>query len=101
MTTKSYNFRLGPLLRAVLLLHDVLQFIVVPRVHRVLNKNLKNQFPWQPKFTTTHLLPQITIERPLLGLPLDGQIMGKLALVPLGALALLEKCAQDRLWVRS
>ena len=43
----------------------------------------------------------VHIHTPLLGLSLESQIVGELALVSLLALALLEEQTQDTLWVRT
>jgi hypothetical protein len=69
---------------SVFLLDDFLELLVVPGVHRV-----------------QLVLPHITVQAPLLGLPLDSQVVRKLTLVTLRTLTLLEKRTQDRLRVRA
>lgn len=51
---------------------------------------------WKVTFSST-----LVVQASLCRLSLYGQVMGELALVPLGALALLEKGTQDRLWVHT
>ena len=46
-------------------------------------------------------IPHVHIDAPLLGLPLDPQIVGELALGTLGTLALLEESAQHSLRIGS
>ena len=79
----THNVCLVALLRAVLLLDDVGELVVVPVVHVVI------------------FVAFVLVEVPLRRLPLDRRVVRELALVALLAQPLLEEGAEHRLGVHS
>ena len=79
----THNVCLVALLRAVLLLDDVGELVVVPVVHVVI------------------FVALVLVEVPLRRLPLDRRVVRELALVALLAQPLLEEGAEHRLGVHS